>query len=128
MKQRVAKPTRESYERINTTFILWLFDHHKKYPILLQPTLYDMMNTKNLVDISRMTTRGKRSKSRHGIQAIFREALQKIKPDVQASIPVKLEHLAFTTFSRFLSTFKKNVKKGVEKSKEQVRNRRGTGC
>ena len=48
MKQRVAKSTRESYERSNTTFILWLLDHHNKYPILMKPTLYNMMNTKNL--------------------------------------------------------------------------------
>ena len=39
MKQRVAKPTRESYERINITFIIWMFYHHKKYPSLLQPIL-----------------------------------------------------------------------------------------
>ena len=43
MKQRVAKSTRGGYKRSNITFILWLFDHHNQYPIVMQPTLYDMM-------------------------------------------------------------------------------------
>ena len=107
MKQRVAKPTRRSYEIRNITCILWLFGHHNKYPTLLQPTIYDMTKKKNLEDTSRMTTQGKRSKSRNGIRSVFREALRTINPDVQASIPVKLKHLTFTIFSRFLSTFKK---------------------
>ena len=48
------------------------------------------MKTKNLEDIYWMITQGKRSKSRHGILDVFRETLWTIKPDVQASIPVKL--------------------------------------
>ena len=56
MKQRIVKPTNEIYERSNTTFILWMFDCHKKYPSLLQHTLYNMMRTNNLEDIYRMTT------------------------------------------------------------------------
>ena len=59
MKQRVVKLTMERYKRSNITFILWLFDQHKKYPSLLQPTLYYMMKTKSLDYISRITTRGK---------------------------------------------------------------------
>ena len=35
MKQSVSKSTRESYEKRNITFILWMFDHHKKSPSLL---------------------------------------------------------------------------------------------
>ena len=123
MKRRVAKSTKGSYKRSNITFILWMFDHHNKYLSLLQPMLHDMMKTKNLEDISWMTTRGKWSKSMHGIRAICHEALQTINTDVQDSIPVKLEHLTFTIFSRFFSTFKKKVKKEVDKSKEQVTTR-----
>ena len=52
MKQRVAKSTRESYKISNITCILRLFDQHKKYLSLLQPTLYYMMQTENLEDIS----------------------------------------------------------------------------
>ena len=120
MNQRVVKSTRESYERSNITFILWMFDHHKKSLSLLQHRLYNLMKTKNLEDISQITTQGKWSKSRHGIWACCHEALQTIKPDVQSSIPVKLEHLTFTVFSRFLSTSKKTLKKRIDKSKEQV--------
>ena len=58
MKQKVVKSTRGSYERSNITFILWIFDHHNKYPSLLKPTHYDMMKTNNLEYIPRMTTRG----------------------------------------------------------------------
>ena len=54
MKQPVAKSTREIYEMRNSTFILWLFDHNKKYPSPMQPTLYDMTKTNNLKDMSRM--------------------------------------------------------------------------
>ena len=89
MKKRVAKSTRENYKISNITFILWLFDHHYKYPIIMQPTLYYMMKTNNLEDISRMTTQGKRYKSRNGIQAVYRKALRTINIDVQASISVK---------------------------------------
>ena len=79
MKQRVAKSTRESYGRIEITFILWLFDHYKKYPSLLKHKLYNMMKKNISEDISQMTTQCKRSKSRYGIQAVLCEALQKIK-------------------------------------------------
>ena len=48
VKQRVVKPAREIYKIRNTTFILWMFDHHKKYPSHLQPTIYDMMKKKSL--------------------------------------------------------------------------------
>ena len=119
MKQRVEKPTRERYKISNITFILWMFDQHNKYPSLLQPTLYFIMQTKNLEDISQMVKGGKWYKSRYEIRAVCLESLQKIKPYVQASIPVKLEHLKFTIFSRVLSTVKKK-EKGVYKSKEQV--------
>ena len=43
MKQRVEKSTRESYKLSNITFILWMFDQHKKHPILLQHIIYYMM-------------------------------------------------------------------------------------
>ena len=33
MKQRVRKSTKERYEKGNMTFILWMFDHHKKNPV-----------------------------------------------------------------------------------------------
>ena len=62
-----------------------------------------------------MTTQSKRSKSIYGIRAVCREALRTIKPYFQASIPVKLEHLTFTVFYRFLSTFKKKkFKRGIQ--------------
>ena len=85
----------------NKYFIIWLFDQHNKQPILLKATFYYMMDTKILEDISRMAKRGKRSKRRHGIRDVYREALRTIKPNVQASIPVKLEHLKFTILSSF---------------------------
>ena len=67
MNQRVAKSTRESYKRIKTTFTIWLFEQHNKFPIRMQPTLYYILQTKNLEYISRMKTQGKRSKSIYGI-------------------------------------------------------------
>ena len=124
MKQRVSKSTRRGYEISNTPFILWMFDHHKKYPSRLQPTLYNMKKTKNLKDISHITTRGKWSKSRHVIRSFCREFLWKIKPYVQASIPVKLEHLTFAILSRFLITFKKKLKKGYTRARKRWQ----TGC
>ena len=39
MKKRFAKSIRESYKRSSITFILWMFDHHIKYPSLMQPML-----------------------------------------------------------------------------------------
>ena len=124
MIQRVAEPTRGIHKRSNITFIPWLFDQHNKYHSLLQPTLYYMMQTKKLEDISLMTTRFKRSKSTHGVWYVYREALWTIKPYVQASITFKLEHLTFNLFSRFLSTVKKKPKKGYTRA----RNRWRTGC
>ena len=55
-----------------------------------------MINTKSLEDIPRMKTQLKRYKLRHGIHAVYCEALQTINPDVQASIPVKLEHSPYS--------------------------------
>ena len=123
MKQRVHKLTREIYKRSNITFILWLFYQHKKYPSLMQPTLYDMIKTKNLENIYWMPTRCKWSKSRHVIRSVCLKALRTINPYAQASMLVKLENLTFTIFSRFLRTFKKKVEEGVNKSKEQVTTR-----
>ena len=51
MKKRVEKSTRERYERSNINFIIYLFEHHNKYPSLLKSTLYNMMNIKNLKDL-----------------------------------------------------------------------------
>ena len=45
MNQRVAKSTRENYERSIITFIPWLYYHHNKHPSIIQPTLYNMMRT-----------------------------------------------------------------------------------
>ena len=89
-----------------------MFDHHNKYPSLMQPTLYDMMKTKKLDNISCMKTQYKQFKPRHGIRYVCHEALQTIKIDIKASIPFKLKHLVFTILSRFFCNFKRK-KKGV---------------
>ena len=119
MNQRVAKPTRESYERGNITFIICRFDHHNKQPSLIQPMHYNIMKTNKFEHISQMKTQSKQSKLRHNIRAVWHEALQTIKTDVQAPIPIKLEHLTFTIFSRVLSTYKKKLKMGYTWSRKR---------
>ena len=57
------------------------------------------------------TKKGQPSKTRDSLRAVCRKALRSIDPEVVVTIPVKLEHLEFKIFARFLATFKKKVKK-----------------
>ena len=48
MKQHVVKSRRECYKRRNISFIIWLFDKHRKYPNLLEPNIYNDLKSNML--------------------------------------------------------------------------------
>ena len=54
---------------------------------------------------------GRPSESRESICATCRKFLKKINSGVVNIIPIKLEKLNFKVYAKFLSTFKKTVKK-----------------
>ena len=109
---------REGYERRNILFTIWLFDNHRKCPNLLEPNLFDDLKTHDTMDKARTTKNGKQSKSRESIRKACRNALREIKPGVDQSITVKFDLLDFKVFLRFLSTFKKRVKRREHKGQE----------
>ena len=111
MKQRVAKSTRDNYERSNIAFLLWLFENNEKYPDLLEQNLYERMSEGRVIDQDRRTRKGLPCKKRERIRAVCRQSLQQMKADDAESIPLNLQKLTFTIFSRYLSTFKKKIKR-----------------
>ena len=48
MKERVATSTRDGYERRNINFMMWFFDNLKKYPNILEPTISNQMEAKDI--------------------------------------------------------------------------------
>jgi hypothetical protein len=111
LKERVAPSSRLGYERRNITFMIWLFNNRGSFSHLLEPFILEQMKTAYSQDKARRTKSGRPSKSRECLRDTCRRVLRSINPEVASSMPVKLELLDFKTFSRFLSTFKKRVKK-----------------
>ena len=108
MKERIAESSRAGYIRRNITWVIWLLDnpscHH-----LLEPSKLASMKTAEALDKATLTKAGQPSKARKNLRNLCRKILDEVNPAVPASLPVKLEHLTFTIFSRFLTTFKKTV-------------------
>lgn len=103
--------------------MIWLFDNHQKYPNLLESNLYYALLNNDRIDKTEFTRGGRPSKARRYVQNKFCEALYNIKPGVEESILVRLEHLSFRIFSSFLSTFKKKVKRRDCEQGEQYQER-----
>ena len=87
------------------------FDNLKKYPNLLEPTIASQMEAARAKDSQRRTKNGQPSKSKENIRAACRKVLRAINSAVVNKIPIKLEKLHFKIYARFLSTFKKTIKK-----------------
>ena len=75
MKQHVVKSMCECYKRRNISFIIWLFDNHRKYPNLLEPNIYNDLKTQDVMDKAHTTRNGKQSKSRENILKSSQNAL-----------------------------------------------------
>jgi hypothetical protein len=117
MKQRVAQSTRDNYERSKIVYLLWLFENNGTYPDLLEPNLYQRMREANGIDQARRTRTGRPCKKRDSIKAVLHSSLRKIKSDMEEAIPIKLDQLTFTIFSRYLSKFKKKLRKKKREGK-----------
>ena len=111
MKQRVADSTRGGYNGRNVSFMIWLFDNDDKYHHLLEPAIVPRLEEGHAKDKARRTKRGKPSVKRDYLREACLEALVNNDPTDPKSMPIKLESLEFRVFTRFLSTFKKQVKK-----------------
>ena len=110
MKERVAASTRSGYESRNVTFMCWLFDNGDKYNHLIEPNFLSKMESAHTMDKARRTKRGQPCKLRDNIRHSCSEALQSIDASDPSTIPIELEGLTFTIFTRFLAQFKKTVK------------------
>jgi hypothetical protein len=110
MKERVKDVTRNGYDGRNASFMLWLFDDGNKYNLLRESVLSKMIDAEAR-DKAMTTKKGGPSKARTQLRAVCVGALSSIIPSDSASVPIKLECLTFAIFTRFLSTFKKNVSK-----------------
>lgn len=110
MKERVASSTRKGYESRNVAFMIWLFDN-EQYHNLLEPHIFSEMVEAENKDCNTLTKKHTHSKKRFFLRAVCRLALTSMNPGVLTTIPIKLDILSFTIFTRFLSTFKKTVTK-----------------
>ena len=111
IKQQVETSTRDGYERRNINFMICFFDNLKIYPNPLEPTIDSQMEATRSKDSQRRTKNVRPCKSRESIRATRRKVLRAINSGVVNTIPIKLEKLNFKDYARFLSTFKKTVKK-----------------
>mmetsp|Transcript_53132 Transcript_53132/g.112917 ORF Transcript_53132/g.112917 Transcript_53132/m.112917 type:complete len:257 (-) Transcript_53132:345-1115(-) len=111
MKERVATSTCDGYEGRNISFMVWLFDMGKNYRHLFAPRIIPWMEAAHAKDKKRKTKKGYASKKRDHLRDACQAALQGIKPSDVTTIPVCLEQLDYRIFTRYLSTFKKKVKK-----------------
>ena len=110
MKARVADSTRSSYISRLTTLIIWILaDPTRHY--LLNPTILQLLLDADKVDKSTKTKRGRRSKKRTHLRNAIKGILEDVDQSQAHTIPVVLGKLSFKLFSRYLSTFKKSVKK-----------------
>ena len=111
LKERVAKSTRGGYDGRNVSFMLWLFDSGEMYQELLQSCVLAKMHDGHAKDTARRNKNGSPCKKRDYIRAACIEAIDAIDPEISQTLPVHLESLSFKVLSRYLSTFKKRVKK-----------------
>ena len=111
MKERVASSTRQGYEGRNVSLMIWLFDSKGQYHYLLEPRILSKMVEAENKDSNTLNKNRTHSKKRFFLRAVCRLALTSMNPGVSSTIPIKLDILSFTIFTRFLSTFKKTVTK-----------------
>ena len=64
MKERVAKSTREGYERRNITLLIWLYDNHTTDQDIILFHILQRMHVAQTTDAARRTKAGAVSKSR----------------------------------------------------------------
>ena len=62
MQSRVSKDVRDSYERGDIKFMLWIFDKHEYYSRLLKPYLLKELESQHELDQERRTQAGRPSK------------------------------------------------------------------
>ena len=98
--------------------MIWLFDNHRKYPNILKPNIYYGLKTHDVMDKACTTRNCMQQKSRERTRKACLNVLLWIKPGVDKSIPVKLDLLDFKLLSRFISTFKKIMKRKDHKGQE----------
>ena len=111
LKERVEKSTCGGCDGRNVSFMLWLFDSGEMYQELLQPGVLEKMCDDYAKDTARRNKNGSPCKKRDYIRASCIETIGTIDPEIPQTLPVHLESLSFKVFSRYLSTFKKRVKK-----------------
>ena len=78
------------------------------------------MHAAQTTDSSRRTGSGRKSNSRKSLRDLCRKLLRSINPEDPSSRPIKLDLLTFKIFARFLSTFKKSVKKRKRSSADNM--------
>jgi len=88
-----------------------LRQYHTTHPDIIPFHMLQRMDAAQTTDAARRTGSGRKSNSRKSLRDLCRKLLRSINPEDPSSRPVKLDLLTFKIFARFLSTFKKSVKK-----------------
>ena len=91
--------------------MIYLFYNLEKYHNLLELTIARQMEAARAKDVQRRTKKSRHSKYWERVHDRCRKVLRSINSGVVNKIPIKLEKINFKVYARFLSTFKKTVKK-----------------
>ena len=91
--------------------MVWLFDMGKSYRHLFEPSIISKLEEAHAMNEKKRTKWNKPSKKREYLHSVCQDLQRKIRPSDPSSRPINLEILDFTTFTRYLYTFKKKVKK-----------------
>ena len=109
MLEHVKVNTRAGYTSRLLSLMIWLyrFGDGKRYSHLIREDLVEKMNKADIADKATMTKKGEPSKRQTQLFNVCARSLGDITP--LESSPIKLESLSFQIFTRYLSTFKKNL-------------------
>ena len=107
----IADSTRDLYITQNISFILWLHKHRELYPDILHRNFVNDLNTMEEKDNQVLTKKGKASRKRENIRNCIRIMIANMNIEQKETIPISLEKLTFQIFTRYLSSFKKKIKK-----------------
>ena len=115
LRSRIAKKTRENYTSYSIRLLLFLFDHHERFPDMIRPSLFEALRAAQAEDINTRTSGGKPSKRRLRVREVARTAFESIESADVSTHPIILENMRFRTLGHFFSTFNKRyTRKTVE--------------
>ena len=115
----ISPKTREKYIVRLTNFVTWVFDNSPKYDFLLHDDFIEEMKLHHSQDKNHVTKNGTPSKMRTNLRTFVKESIRAIKDEKEETHFLHLQHLNFTIYTRYLSTFKKLLSSSSKKRRSE---------